>query len=999
MFALSGVAALLISVIYVARPTFASGPSSNRVLNYQIRLTDATGIPVADGTKDIKLSFYDAASGGTRLATDCGTTVTPVARKVVFTNGTGSVLLGDTGADGTHNCADASAPNALASSLFSNPVLYLGITVGTDAEMTPRKRIVAQGYALNADLLDDLDTSSIGGSVAFIPATDGSGNLTLTKDLNVDSATLFVDSANGRVGVGTAAPATRLQVTGDTAVTGDYFVDSDGSSLNDHGYFITPIAEGAPLVSAAGQGLCTDSLTTPTKVYMDGNGDCTPGNGGADAVLVFDSAGATVAVTSAWAFNDADTDCDGDGTGGDGGCTASDGIYQDGQDLYVDHTPSATFNSADVGIGTDTPLANLHIIGTGLGNDFADYPAVVAIETQSSTQWSLVFQTRDAGLGKLMGFYQQSFAPFSPFFDSNGGSLLLASDNVIDSIQAWSETDRRTAIGLFDTWSTLAVRSDADKTGLVGTTTANASTTITGVGTMFLRDLGVGDRISLSSAPTVYATVTSITDDLTLAIDAPLGDGTSQTINRKSGILRLEDGNGAVVAAVNDQGRMGVGVINPESQLTVGQNALPIGSIFGGSDGISVSKTLTAYGTAGQFQAVWDFPSAGFGITGTVSVAQTRDTNANNMTGVMTGSQGIAEHLGPGSATEIVGVQGGAYDRVGGTTADAIGVWGTTTAQTSTITNAVGVRGENNIFSSGNITNAFAVAARQGSLTSGTIAGNVGLQVDDFTVGTNKTDVLVGTQTIPAGNFSLYNASSYDSYFAGKLGVGTAAPGQLLDVRGRAAVGAQTASNFWPSDLNTLLVNEQSADTGTAHTGVQSDIEWNPAASSAAFTTYASGKYSAATTASNAFNLTNGFVEGVIASAHHEGTGTVGNLIGAEGLATNTTTGTVTTATGLTATAQTVAAGGTITTAYGGRFRVSTFGGAITNGYAVQARDGSVSGGGSIASKAGVDIEEITNATNNTDLLIGTATIPGGNYALYNASTRDTYFAGNVGIG
>src|SRR3989338_8312047 len=62
----------------------ASGPSSNRMLNYQLRLTDPSGIPVADGTKNIKISFYDAATGGTRVATDCGTVGTPVGRKVVL---------------------------------------------------------------------------------------------------------------------------------------------------------------------------------------------------------------------------------------------------------------------------------------------------------------------------------------------------------------------------------------------------------------------------------------------------------------------------------------------------------------------------------------------------------------------------------------------------------------------------------------------------------------------------------------------------------------------------------------------------------------------------------------------------------------------------------------------------------------------------------------------------------------------------------------------------
>ncbi len=53
--------AFLFSFIFLVAPALnqvsASGPSSNRVLNYQLRLTDANGIAVADGTKNLKLTL------------------------------------------------------------------------------------------------------------------------------------------------------------------------------------------------------------------------------------------------------------------------------------------------------------------------------------------------------------------------------------------------------------------------------------------------------------------------------------------------------------------------------------------------------------------------------------------------------------------------------------------------------------------------------------------------------------------------------------------------------------------------------------------------------------------------------------------------------------------------------------------------------------------------------------------------------------------------------
>lgn len=43
--------------------------------------------------------------------------------------------------------------------------------------------------------------------------------------------------------------------------------------------------------------------------------------------------------------------------------------------------------------------------------------------------------------------------------------------------------------------------------------------------------------------------------------------------------------------------------------------------------------------------------------------------------------------------------------------------------------------------------------------------------------------------------------------------------------------------------------------------------------------------------------------------------------------------------------------------------------------------------------------EQTAGAVNNTNVLIGTTTIPTGSFSIYNSSTKDNYFAGDVGIG
>ncbi len=70
-------------------------------------------------------------------------------------------------------------------------------------------------------------------------------------------------------------------------------------------------------------------------------------------------------------------------------------------------------------------------------------------------------------------------------------------------------------------------------TQIAGTTTANNTTTINGTGTAFTTDLEVGDRVSLSSAPTTFARVLTIPSATQITVDAPLGNGTTQTPRRR----------------------------------------------------------------------------------------------------------------------------------------------------------------------------------------------------------------------------------------------------------------------------------------------------------------------------------------------------------------------------------------------------------------------------------------------------------------------------------
>ncbi|AGL62313.1 hypothetical protein L336_0610 [Candidatus Saccharimonas aalborgensis] len=132
-------------------------------LNFQGRLTDASGNPMAAGTYNMKFRIYDASSGGTlkwseQRANSASTGVT------VTTGGLFSVQLGDV--------------SSLPANIFSTTdtaTLYFEIELPTPATatctgascesytegpMTPRNKLASSAYSFNSDLLDGLDSSA-----------------------------------------------------------------------------------------------------------------------------------------------------------------------------------------------------------------------------------------------------------------------------------------------------------------------------------------------------------------------------------------------------------------------------------------------------------------------------------------------------------------------------------------------------------------------------------------------------------------------------------------------------------------------------------------------------------------------------------------------------------------------------------------------------------------------------------------------------------------------
>lgn len=79
------------------------------------------------------------------------------------------------------------------------------------------------GLVITPDTSGDLNFQSSGSNIFTIDSSGNtvfSGALSWSGDLAVDTNTLYVDSTNNRVGVGTSSPATNLQVAGQLSVEG-----------------------------------------------------------------------------------------------------------------------------------------------------------------------------------------------------------------------------------------------------------------------------------------------------------------------------------------------------------------------------------------------------------------------------------------------------------------------------------------------------------------------------------------------------------------------------------------------------------------------------------------------------------------------------------------------------------------------------------------------------------------------------------------------------------
>jgi hypothetical protein len=149
---------LLAAILFGCAAAHAAQPQT---LNYQGNLTTAAGMAVPNGSQAMTFRLYNMASGGSPLYSETQT--------VAVTNGLFNVQIG--------SVSPINLP-------FDVPY-FLGVSVGADAEMTPRQPLASSAYAFRAASADAVAAaatvvgSQITGSIttATIPAANVVGGV------------------------------------------------------------------------------------------------------------------------------------------------------------------------------------------------------------------------------------------------------------------------------------------------------------------------------------------------------------------------------------------------------------------------------------------------------------------------------------------------------------------------------------------------------------------------------------------------------------------------------------------------------------------------------------------------------------------------------------------------------------------------------------------------------------------------------------------------------
>lgn len=222
---------ILLGLLALSCAALAGAAALPLRINFQGKLLDPSTNAPKSGSQTVKFNIYTAASGGALLWG-------PETQAVTATNGVFSAQLGSV--------------LALSPDVFANGQTYLGVTVGSDAEMTPRQQLVMSPYAYaSAELVQSSDIR-VNAGTAYSTFT-AAGNLLLPAGV-VASTGAFTGGVTASSGTLTATGATQYSLqtaSGAHVLGGTLQVDGSGGVAVQYGVVASTFSgDGADLLNA-----------------------------------------------------------------------------------------------------------------------------------------------------------------------------------------------------------------------------------------------------------------------------------------------------------------------------------------------------------------------------------------------------------------------------------------------------------------------------------------------------------------------------------------------------------------------------------------------------------------------------------------------------------------------------------------------------------------------------------------------------------------------------
>ncbi|MBI5139881.1 MAG: hypothetical protein HZA94_00290, partial [Candidatus Vogelbacteria bacterium] len=198
---------VLFLIVFFAFSSSAGASSFSKIINYQGKLTNASGVTVSDGSYNMEFKLYTASTGGSSIWSN-----TLIQNdRISVTNGLFSVLLGATS-------------TSFASINFDQP-LYMSINIGGttntatptwDGEMTPRKQFSPAPFAFESDKIDGLDSTQF----ARNDTTNQSLVVTNSTTTNATTTNLYISGMSYVGGNATTTEAGNISTRGTLLVLG-----------------------------------------------------------------------------------------------------------------------------------------------------------------------------------------------------------------------------------------------------------------------------------------------------------------------------------------------------------------------------------------------------------------------------------------------------------------------------------------------------------------------------------------------------------------------------------------------------------------------------------------------------------------------------------------------------------------------------------------------------------------------------------------------------------